>query len=162
MTIYQRAAAIPVSILVLLIVIVVTAVLISARMFIFSDESSTDSDQSAAKIEQSAAFRVQHPRTLPPGFRVSSSANSGNGTFVNFVLQDSSGRQLTVSQQPKPAAFDIGQFVTEKTYRTSIGSGYLVQFDGKMTGIIVSDSTMTTIVSPTGDTALVESLINSY
>jgi hypothetical protein len=140
-------------------------VMILAMIIVFNvlphnnNNAQNDNYKSYAKL---VTFNIVAPRETPAGFYIDKSSSKAEAGNLTLVYKDATDRRVVLSEQPTPQGFDAGRFVPEKEFTTTQGKAYIVQFNGRMTGILVSNGTLAYITSLTDDSALVEAFLRSF
>jgi hypothetical protein len=121
------------------------ALAIGAIVYIRHFTSLTGLPQNSYK---NLSFPVYFPRHAPNGFRFDTNSVSSKPDVLAYKYVYQGQKPVYVSIQPKDPQLDPNSFNPTRTITTTIGNGYLADFDTRTTVAVVADKSMILINSP--------------
>lgn len=110
----------------------------------------TGRDKQAVDPNSIAPEAVYTPQNLPEGYSVGSASQSLDNGALLYTVYDDKGREITVTQQSKPAELDLNMFKDASKFDTILGKAYILESEERITGYILSDQTMILFNSSSG------------
>ena len=87
---------------------------------------------------QNLSFQAYFPRPIPQNFKLDSNSVSRKSDVLAYTLMYQKSHPVYVSVQPLDPQLDINSFRPTRELTLSIGKGYLVEFDTRVTVAIVT------------------------
>ncbi len=99
-------------------------------------------------IRQAVSFPVYFPTPLPAGLRLVDGSFAASHGIVSYTLTTVNGKQLAVTIQANPSDGSQDQLSGSQEFRTLEGKAYVVDFDDRTTGSLVTDKAWVIVNSP--------------
>lgn len=107
-------------------------------------------------------FPVYFPTSPPANFSFDESSVNSTSQVLVYAFKFRDDKPVSVSIQPLDPQLDISSFRPTREINTTIGQGYLVEYDTRTTVAIVTDKSFVLINSPDGvPSGAIEQFANS-
>jgi hypothetical protein len=94
------------------------------------------------------SFPVYFPQKLPDGFTLDKNSIDSQPNVLVYKYTYDNGDPLFISIQPLDPQLDINSFKPTREIGTSIGKGYLVEYEDRTTVAIVTPKTLVLLNAP--------------
>ena len=127
-----RKGALSIAIMVLLVVSVIG--------YVVWPRAENDLGSALQPIAQKMAFPIYYPSPLPSGYVFKPTSLSVSSGIVVFALQNGKA-SIAFTEQAKPLSFDFNQLSGTDEFRTPLGQAYILDFQSRTTGSVVTNKT---------------------
>jgi len=135
------------NILIVGLLLVVVGVSIGAYLLLAGgpspSASQTQMKEQLAQYRNQVNFPLYAPNKLPQGYRMKTDSLSAQNTMVSFILENTGGSPLIVTEQPRPPIMEDVKKVSDVD--SPAGKAYIADLGGRYTGFIVADKTLVVI-----------------
>jgi hypothetical protein len=108
------------------------------------------------------SFPLYYPTSLPGGYSFNDGSISSASGVVLFTAKNNTGKQISFTEQQKPANYDFSNLSGTTEINTPLGKGYIEDFDVRTTGSLVGIKTWIIVntSSPIGSESM-QQILNS-
>jgi hypothetical protein len=101
-----------------------------------------NNDRAEDKPNNIAPKEVYVPTNLPDGFSVVGNSQSLENGALLYQVYGPNGQLITITQQVRPADFNMEIFKDAQSFNTPLGKGYIIEDPSRITGYVITVDTM--------------------